>query len=231
MFASVAIVALAVVTAGCSLRQWTSTQREALPPTLPLSRVAVVGFLVGVSAGGEEGLFRDPFSGASVFAHSVSEDIAAELTQVLFGKLTDEKNLDLVPLGETREALLCSVLAPDSGFELKPIGCLRELGKTLGADGVLAGHVYRWRERIGGDFAVDRPASVSFDLNLVRTEDGTILWRGQFDKTQTSLSENLLDMGTFLGSGGRWLTAEKLADFGLDRIIKEMPRFSGHGEK
>jgi hypothetical protein len=103
------------------------------------------------------------------------------------------------------------------------IRILQKVGKAFGCDAVLAGHIYRWQEREGTAIGVNRPASVAFDLHLVRPNDGAIIWRTRFDKTQRSLSENLLDAETFFQSGGRWLTAENLAILGLNKVLKGMP--------
>ena len=64
---------------------------------------------------------------------------------------------------------------------------------------------------------------MSFDLHLIRSHNGAIMWRSMYDKTQRSLSENLLDMGTFKESGGKWLTVDKLGEIGLRKILAEMP--------
>jgi hypothetical protein len=98
------------------------------------------------------------------------------------------------------------------------------IGKTLSAEGVLGGHVYRWREREGTDYAASRPASVAFDLYLMRAGDGAILWKTRFDKTQISLTENLLDIETFLRAKGRWMKAGELADLGLTEVVDSFPK-------
>ena len=81
----------------------------------------------------------------------------------------------------------------------------------------------RWREREGTDYAVNKPASVFMDLHLIRPSNGAIMWKSNFDKTQQSLAENLLDLKTFTASGGKWLTVERLAEIGLRKMIEEMP--------
>jgi len=50
-----------------------------------------------------------------------------------------------------------------------------------------------------------------------------VLWSGRFDKTQRSLSENLLDMRTFFRGKGKWMSARELASLGLEIIIRDMP--------
>jgi len=100
---------------------------------------------------------------------------------------------------------------------------IKDVGMTLEADAVLVGEVYRWQDRVGTDYGIEKPASVAFDLSLVRSSDGGILWRSNYDKTQKSLMEDLLDLDTYIRSGGRWLTAEELADFGIKRLVSDMP--------
>jgi hypothetical protein len=58
----------------------------------------------------------------------------------------------------------------------------------------------------------------------VRVADKTVLWRQGFDKTQQSLSENLLDFHTFLKARGRWVSAYELAELGLDSIVEKLPK-------
>jgi hypothetical protein len=99
-----------------------------------------------------------------------------------------------------------------------------QIGKALSADGVLGGHVYRWRERQGTDYAASRPASVAFDIYLMNAGDGMILWKARFDKTQISLSEDLLDLQTFLKAKGRWMTADELAEIGLTDFVETLPK-------
>jgi hypothetical protein len=104
-----------------------------------------------------------------------------------------------------------------------PISVFRTVGEKFGAEAVLAGYLYRWREREGSGFAANRPASVAFDLYLIRPSDGAVLWRGKFDKTQRSLSENVFDAIPLFRGGGRWMRVEELAKLGLDDMMAQMP--------
>jgi len=96
----------------------------------------------------------------------------------------------------------------------------QKIGKSFSSDAILFGYIYSWAERKGTKYSVETPASVFFDLHLVSTDNGFNLWKDSFKKTQVSLSENLLDLSTFLKSKGRWLTAKELAHFGLENMIK-----------
>ena len=144
------------------------------------------------------------------------------LTDRLFELLAQDKDRRLIPPGQAR-GVTGSIMASDTKIGLHPIEILKEVGKAFEADAVLVGEVYRWQERVGTDYGIEKPASVAFDLSLIRSSDGAILWRSNYDKTQKSLFENLFDLSTYVKSGGRWLSARELAGFGLEHLISEMP--------
>ena len=100
---------------------------------------------------------------------------------------------------------------------------LRDVGNELGAEGIVLGYLYRFRERKGESFSVEQPASVAFEIHLIRVEDGALVWRGAFDRTQGSLMENLLQISSFFREKGRWVTAEELAAGGLKEVLKTFP--------
>jgi hypothetical protein len=97
------------------------------------------------------------------------------------------------------------------------------VGSELGAEGIVTGHVYRFRERKGEPYAAEQPASVAFEIHLLRVEDGVLVWRGSFDRTQSALMENLLQAPSFYREKGRWVTAEELAEEGLELMLKTFP--------
>jgi len=152
----------------------------------------------------------------------VPQDVVKWLTDQLFDMLVTDKRWNLIPPGQAK-GIIESIVGSDTKMGVSPLKMLQEVGKTFGADAVLIGQVYRWRERVGADFGVESPASVAFDLSLVRPSDGAILWRGNYDKTQRSLFEDLFDYKTYINSKGLWLTAKKLAKLGLDKLLEDMP--------
>ena len=104
-----------------------------------------------------------------------------------------------------------------------PIPSSLQVGKSLNASFVLVGFLYRFEERVGSSWGVERPASVGFDLHLLRLRDSQMVWSGQFDETQAPLSENILKLGSFLRRKASWLTAEELAGVGMDEVLKKLP--------
>ncbi|MHB8109051.1 MAG: hypothetical protein ACYDHW_03340 [Syntrophorhabdaceae bacterium] len=84
--------------------------------------------------------------------------------------------------------------------------------------------IYRFQERKGGNFAADKPASVSFHMHLMK--DGVVGKIFPYSEEQKALTQNLFTMGKFLKRGARWVTADELAEeginTGLDNLIGDM---------
>ena len=75
--------------------------------------------------------------------------------------------------------------------------------------------IYRFQERKGGNFAVDKPAGVGFHMHLI---EGTVVGRTfVFDEDQKALSQDILHIGKFFSRGGKWITADKLAEEGINK--------------
>lgn len=105
-----------------------------------------------------------------------------------------------------------------------PIETVKSIGEKAGAEAVLTGVVTRYEEREGGPLGVKKPASVGFDVNLISAVDGTLLWNGRYAETQKSLVEDLGMVFTFFKRKGKWLTAEELAEYGVEEVLKTLPK-------
>jgi hypothetical protein len=97
------------------------------------------------------------------------------------------------------------------------------LGEALGADVVMVGTVWRFREKGALTDVPDSPASVGFALYLIDVETGARLWRGNFDGTQKALTEDILGGLKGVGMGLRWLSAEELAGYGVKSVLRKLP--------
>jgi len=210
---------------GCYIQKSPLFSKESLTPLI--DKVVVVGFRVAIPQGKEADVVQSPLSGGILMAEPVPHYVVQKMTGILFDQLVADKRYELISPGQAK-GVFSTILDSDQNLGMTPLRILQEVGKTFEADAVLAGYIYRWREREGTDYAVGHPASVAFDLQLVRPTDGAILWKVKFDKTQRSLSENVFDLATFIEGGGRWMTVEKLAMHGLQKALGEMP--SGPGE-
>lgn len=198
----------------CHIANYQPQKRETFPQGV--ENICVVGFKVALLEGEDPGLFRCPICGSTFMAEPVSETIAKEMTVDLFNYLKRIEKYSLIPSGQAK-GVYSAILSRN--LTISTIDMLQETGKSFSSDAVLFGYIYRWRERIGTKYGVSSPASVTFDLHLISTDSGSILWKGSFNKTQVSLTENLLDLSIFIKSGGKWLTARELAQIGLEKLI------------
>lgn len=77
--------------------------------------------------------------------------------------------------------------------------------------------IYRFQERKGGNFAVDRPAGVGLHMHIM---EGTVVGRTfVFDEDQRPLSQDILSIGKFFRRGAKWVTVEQLAEEAIDSGI------------
>jgi hypothetical protein len=88
---------------------------------------------------------------------------------------------------------------------------------------VVSGTLFRFRQRKGTGFSVETPASVAFSVYLVRVSDGRLLWDGHFDQTQKPLSEDFTRFFSLVKGGWGWLTAEQLAQQGMEQVMDSFP--------
>ena len=213
-------LAFILLSEGCHLQK--TYLAEDKVPVSGVKKLVVMGFQSAKFEGEEPDVVRDPLSGSLFMAEPVPHEVAERMTEILFDRLVTDKGYELISPGQAK-GVFASIVYSDLNVGMGPIRILQEVGRAFAADAVLAGYIYRWREREGTDYAVNRPASVAFSLHFVRPADGAILWRAKFDKTQRSLSENLLDVATFVKGRGRWMSVERLARIGLEKILAEMP--------
>jgi hypothetical protein len=97
-----------------------------------------------------------------------------------------------------------------------------QLGRKVVADGVIYGAVTRYRERVGFDYAVQTPAAVAFTLYFVDENTKQVVWTGKFAREQKTLSQNVLDLPSFLQSGARWVRAHDIAAQGIQGALDDL---------
>ncbi len=182
-------------------------------------RTAVVPFEVENGQGNE--IVRCRSCGNIINSGPVAGNPAPLLTRLLWDLLQEKgEGFDFVSPDQVT-GYYNILLSKD--IEKDPKQLMKTLGVQMKADYVLWGDVFRYQERIGTAYGVQQPASVAFDLHLMRIKDGKLIWRGQWIYTQKSLTENLLEFGTFVKSKGRWVTAEELSLIGLKNVLKDFP--------
>lgn len=185
--------------------------------------IAVMPFEDLARAYGANTSYRGPLSGKIYEIGTVAPGATGPLTDRLMDFLSQKSGYRLIPPSQT-EGVRSSIIAGAGGDDMSERDLLCRTASALGVDAILVGRVYRYQERVGSEYSVEKPASVAFNLILIAAKNGAILWTGNFDQTQASLSENLLALGTFIKNKGRWVTAAQLAGSGMDAMLATFPR-------
>jgi hypothetical protein len=191
---------------------------EFIPSPESMKNVLVLPFKDISGLYGEENNLRCPVCGKVFPTGNVAEDADVILTKHLISLLKSRTGFKIIYPGEAGKL--------SNGFntgnenipsEVKKIA---ENGRTLGADTVMVGYIYRFKERVGTSYSVESPASVAFDLHFISVSDSRVIWAGHVDETQRPLSENLFEIGSFIKRKGEWVAAEDLATSGLESMLR-----------
>ncbi len=102
------------------------------------------------------------------------------------------------------------------------LGRLVAIGERSGCQAVLLTSIQRFRQRQGGEMAVDSPASAAFAMTLVQVPSGAVLWTGDYTETQESFLANILS-GKMGQRGFRWITVEELVRQALKERLAACP--------
>jgi hypothetical protein len=215
-----------LINAGCQHVQTVSQGGKS--PAHNIKKICLIGFKPSVYQGDE----ADDNSAHMPHDTSPADTELLEKSHYMTSKLIEVtrvyKEYELIGPDRAGE-MLTRVNDSEPGINnLKTAG---RIASGLQADAALIGYLYRWKDREGSDYAIKYPASVFFDLYLVSPDDGSILWKGRFNKTQRSLNENLLDIRTFLKGKGKWMTADDLAVLGLDDLVNELFLYLDKGKE
>jgi hypothetical protein len=188
-------------------------------------RIAMVPFFVGKPDGGvDEAVGQTlncPVSQLCYEEVNVKSGADKTMTRLVNRELKAEMAEILIPPAEVSPPY-------DKMMQSGGTDTIRSLAKKLGADlgaqKVIVGIVWRYRDR--GEVADSlgtSPASVAFAVYLVDVATGQREWRGVFDKTQRALSEDIAEFRNFFKMGVKWLSAEELARFGVKKVFKTFP--------
>jgi hypothetical protein len=192
--------------------------KEASPDLSGIKTILILPFKDMAAVFGEGVNVRCPVCGKVFTTGEVAENAADMLTENLFNLLKDRKDFELIP--STQAQGVMSGLLAGNKKEWQERDLQLEIGRALNADAIFVGYIYRFRERVGGKYSVDLPASVAFDIHLIRTVDGRVLWSAHFDETQRPLSDNLFRLNLFLQRKAKWVTAQEMAISGLKDMLK-----------
>ena len=102
-----------------------------------------------------------------------------------------------------------------------------EAGRRYGVHAVLCTVLHRFTERAGSSMGTERPAALSFSMEMRRVGDGKIIWGGDFVFRDAALNENLFNLSQHLserGSGGGWQSALSMLERGFREASSDFSR-------
>lgn len=180
-------------------------------PAAPIERLAILRVERGQPSADATAATRDANPNPML-----PPDAETVVTAQMYGVLANDTRWRLVPDLDVEDAMRSVRL----GGTLESRA--QALGKETKADAVITGRVTRLQDRFGGDYGTRYPASVAFELEVVETSTGKVLWTSAFDQTQRDLSSNLLDFWMFWRGGPRWFTSAELARLGVEKLVEQM---------
>lgn len=217
------VLLIAVLSAACqthSPRRYTTNRIAVIQP----QRIAVMPFIKGLSDSRLNKPIKPPlYCPVADLCFNVSDiqnNADERMTEYLQDALQQRYPGALIPLPTVRQTYAA---LPKNAATDTPLSLAVALGRKLGADHVMVGTVWRYQELVGSGKAASRPASVAFSLYLLRVQSNEPVWEATFDKTQKPLSENLLNIKAFFKMGARWLTADELARYGINKVLETAP--------
>jgi hypothetical protein len=207
---AVGLAGAVLALAGCSPFPMTVSARPLTPVAKgEVRRIAVLPFTsAGLSTAADGELGSEPLP-------EPPGDTVTRAVQTATREYGDWQIVDDLTVGEAFRQLYGEVRAPTAEEALA-------VGRALRADAVLRGQVKVFDERIGTELAAKRPAHVIFAAELVRMNDGALIWQAEYAEQQQSLSENLWNLPGFVRAGGTWVRAGELAEIGASQMVEKL---------
>ena len=154
---------------------------------------------------------------------TVPAHAAEKVTQLFWTRLKNRSGIVLLP--PARAATAKVAVEPDEAPKVTPERQAADLAAKLKADAALIGQVLVYQERTGGKLGANPPATVGFEVKAVAA-DGQVLWVGNYYERQKPLTQDFMG---FVQHGGFFVTADELAQYGADQVLKTFP-FGGGGD-
>jgi hypothetical protein len=137
------------------------------------------------------------------------------VTQLLWSRLKGRQGITVLLPGEAAIALASQAPSQHSDGQ----SAAMVVAKRLKADASLIGQVLVYQERVGGRFGASPAAAVGFEAKLIAA-DGQVLWEGNYYEKQRPMNEDVMG---FIQRRGMFVTAEELAAYGVEHMLKEFP--------
>lgn len=151
----------------------------------------------------------------------ITADIVSQLDAAMVDTLSTHGVVDYIPPVTTRQCQEI-VTFQNEGERVSALKYWTAVGRCMKADYLLVPQVLSWQERVGEEMGVTQPAGVTLDFYYIDVAAGEVRVRRHFEEVQSALSEDLGNAGKFFERGGKWVTAMRLAEEGIDMKLTEM---------
>lgn len=214
-----------VLLVGCAAHPNPKPSAEAVDETRGVT--VVLPFVDMVKIFGSNASVRNPITSKVFVTGIIEEKASIDLTNELYRLIGQETKLKWGALQNTQGT------KESPPFNLSDMNAdhvrrLQALGRQEGADTIMIGYLYAFRNRSGGDYGVERPSHVAFELVLMQSGSGRVVWQRSFKEIQKSLSEDLLQLRNFIKRKGRWVSAQEMAKGALKEMLQTIPQLDSH---
>ncbi len=146
---------------------------------------------------------------------TVPAGAGATVTQLFWSRLKSRQGVTVLAPSEAAKALASQATTQSATGQALAM----TVAKQLKVDASLIGQVLVYQERVGGRFGASPPATVGFEAKVIAA-DGQILWEGNYYEKQRPMTEDFVG---FIQRHGVFVTAEELAIYGVDHLLREFP--------
>lgn len=147
---------------------------------------------------------------------SISPHVPERITELVWNRLRNKQGIRVIA---PREAMKTAEASSGESEAIAEESAASRTAKRLAVDAALIGKVLVYQERVGGPLGASPPAAVGFEVKVI-SADGAILWEGGYYERQRPMNEDFIDA---IHRHGRYVTADELAQFGAEELVKAMP--------
>ena len=198
-----------------------AAQSRAEPIKIQWSKIGVMPFFKGRRSADDTGeTLSCPICELYFKSENIKDDAVSALTlyvQEVAKRRYAERVIALDEVSRIYQGI------PREDTEDTPRSLARKTGEALGADLMIVGAVWRYRDRVRDPIGPGRGASVAFDMYLIEVSSRKTLWKARFDETQRPLTKDIRGVKVLIKKGAKWLSADELARYGVEEAFKKFP--------
>lgn len=167
-----------------------------------------------------------PFHVSEEVDASISSNLSSSVPKAMYEKIVVEYKGDVSFINfEESSEMYGETLKQSPSTDYKTVAI--NSAELLGANAVLIGSIYNYKERVGSDIGVTSPAQVDFEAILLDSNTEEILWSARFSESQLPLLNNVVNLKKFLKRKGKWVRAEVLLNDGIEAITERLLIYLG----